>query len=143
MSDEEKVAWVTAASGGLGLLAFVAVLLFRALGITPADDPNFSVPLIICMFIVVVPVWALRTVLLKRNEGADAGPDERDRAITRRADQAKFRILLMACVVVLALAFNGTDHFWIASVVFAGLAMSFVGGAAVEINGYRRGIPAW
>ncbi|MCV9996129.1 hypothetical protein OIU93_17755 [Paeniglutamicibacter sp. ZC-3] len=142
MSDGERVAWVTVASAGLGMLAFAVVVLLRILDGSLAGDQPFSFPMIGCMFLIVVPIWVTRAVLLKRNAGTNMGPDERDRDIVRRADQTKFGILLMACVVVLALAFNGSDHFWIASAVFAGLGLSFLGGAAVQINGYRRGIPA-
>lgn len=143
MPDEEKVAWATVASAGLGMLAFAVVVLLRVLDGTRVGDQPYSFPMIGCMFLIVVPVWVIRAVLLKRNAGTAMGPDERDRDIARRADQAKFGILLMACVIVLALAFNGSDHFWIASAVFAGLGLSFLGGGAVQINGYRRGIPAW
>lgn len=78
-----------------------------------------------------------------RSQREEDGPDERDRDIARRGDQARYQILLCMCVPVLSMAFSGTEHFWIATAVFAGLGTSYLVGAGVQIGGYRRGVPAW
>ncbi|MDQ0095717.1 hypothetical protein [Paeniglutamicibacter psychrophenolicus] len=143
MSSEERVAWVGVASGSAGMLVFVALALIHALGDGRLAGQNYTIPMILCVFVMVAPVWIVRGLLARGRKKTDLGPDERDRDIARRADQAKFQVLLFACVVVLSMAFTGTEHFWIASTVFAGLGFSLLVGAGVQIAGYRRGVPTW
>lgn len=143
MSDEEKVAWVTVAAAGLGMLAFITAVLLHTMGGSPVGEQNYSLPMIACIFVMAVPVGVARGLLLRNQKETITGPDERDRDIARRADQAKFQILLFVCVIVLSMAFTGTEHFWIASTVFAGLGLSLLVGAGMQISGYRRGVQRW
>jgi hypothetical protein len=143
MSNEERVAWVTVVAGGVGMLAFATVILVHALDGSPLGEQRYSIPMIMCLFVMAVPVWTTRWHLLRSDEETDTGPDERDREIARRADQAKFQVLLIACVIVLSMAFTGAEHFWIASFVFAGLGLSVLVGAGMQISGYRRGVQTW
>ncbi|MFL4473179.1 hypothetical protein ACIPVK_04195 [Paeniglutamicibacter sp. MACA_103] len=140
MPDEEKVAWATLGSFGLGMLAFAALVVVRLLGGIPVSEQSYSIPILICMMVMTVPVMVMRAILSRGSGDTDLGHDERDREITRRSDQSRYRVLLLACVVVLSMTFSGTEHFWIASVVFAGLGLSYLVGAAVQISGYRRGV---
>ena len=90
-----------------------------------------------------VPVWVMRAVLLKSSGGEGVGADERDLEIAGCADDAKFRVLLLSSAIVLSFAFNETEHFWIASTIFAGLGLSVIVGAVVQLRGYRSGVRAW
>ena len=143
MSNEERVAWATIAAGGVGMLAFATVVLLQTLGGGPLGEQNYSIPMIMCLFVLAVPVWAMRLHPLRSDEETGTGPDERDREITRRADQAKYQVLLFACVIVLSMAFTGAGHFWIASTLFAGLGLSVLVGAGMQVSGYRRGVQTW
>lgn len=142
MVDEEKTAWVSAISAGLGLLAYL-VFSVVSIGIHPAvEDIGFAFPLLACMFGIVIPIWLLRGSLLRRSETLEIERDERDADIARRGDQARQRLLLITCVIVLSLALNKEEHFWIAGAAFAGVCLSFVIGAGVQISGYRHGVNA-
>ncbi len=142
MVDEEKTAWISAILAGLGLLAYL-VFSVVSLGSHPAvEDIGFEFPLLGCMFGTVVPIWLLRGSLLRRSGTLEIERDERDLDIARRGDQARHRLLLLTCVIVLSLALNKEEHFWIAGAVFAGVCLSFVIGAGVQIGGYRNGVNA-
>lgn len=143
MTGEEKTAWTSAISAGVGLLLYLAFALV-ALGIhSEVEDIDFSLPLLGCMFGIVVPVWLMRGSLLRASGARGIERDERDMDIARRGDQARHQTLLMTCVIILALALNRSDHFWIAGAVFAGVSLSYVIGSAVQISGYRNGVNSW
>ncbi|GAA1870095.1 hypothetical protein GCM10009715_16370 [Paeniglutamicibacter psychrophenolicus] len=143
MADEERISWVSVVSCGLGMLAFAGVVLMRVIGGTAVAEQNYSMPMIACMAVMMVPILAAKIWTGTRNQDKEDGPDERDREIARRGDQARYQVLLATCVPVLSMAFSGAEHFWIAAAVFAGLGTSFIVGAGVQIGGYRRGVPAW
>ncbi|GAA5227963.1 hypothetical protein [Paeniglutamicibacter antarcticus] len=143
MADEEKVAWTTVVSAGIGMLAFAAVVLLCNVAGSVVGEQNYSLQMLACVFVMAVPVWVMRAVLLKSSGGEGVGADERDLEITGRADQAQFRVLLLSSAIVLSLAFNETEHFWIASTIFAGLGLSVIVGAVVQLRGYRSGVRAW
>lgn len=143
MADEEKVAWMTIVSAGIGMMVFAAVVLLSDVAGRATGEQSYSLPMLACVFVMVVPVWVMRAVVLKRNGGENVGADERDLEISRRADQAKFRVLLFSSVIVLSLAFNETGYFWIALAIFAGLGFSGIVGAVVQLSGYRSGVRAW
>src|SRR3954462_401830 len=129
MSSEERVAWVSFVAGGIGMLAFVTVVLIHSMGGSATGEQDYSIPMIMCIFAMVVPVWVSRGLISRERKAAVLGPDERDREIARRAAQVKFQVLLIACVIVLSMVFSGADHFWIASTVFAGLGFSALVGS--------------
>lgn len=143
MADEERFSWVTVVSCGLGMLAFAVTVLMRVSRGTAVEQQNFSMPMIICMLVMSAPILAAKAWVGTRSQREKDGPDERDRDIARRGDQARYQILLCTCVPVLSMSFSGTGHFWIATAVFAGLGTSYLVGAGVQIAGYRRGVPAW
>lgn len=143
MASEEKMAWMTVASAGIGMLAFAAVVLLYHVAGSAVGEQNYSLPMLTCVLVMAVPAWVMRAVLQKRSGGQDLGTDERDLEIARRADQAKFRVLLFSSAIVLSLALNETEHFWIASTIFAGLGFSVMVGAVVQLRGCRSGVRAW
>lgn len=135
MADEEKTAWVSAVSAAAGLLAYL-VFVVAAVG----ND---------------APVAASRVHVRGRHPRLDAARirggrsggqepvrDERDAEIARRGDQTRHHVLLLACAIVLSLALNKTENFWIAGALFAGVSLSFVIGTGVQISGHRHGVSA-
>lgn len=142
MTNEEKTAWTSAISASAGLLAYLVFALAALVRNSNVKEIDFSLPLLGCMFGIVIPIWLMRGSLLRTAKTQEVRLDERDRDIALRGDQARHQILLLTCVIVLALALNQADYFWLAGTVFAGVSLSFVTGAAVQISGYRNGFHA-
>lgn len=135
--------WTTLLAGIAGMVSFVGVVLFYLPGEQPVGESSYSFAMKGCLLLMVIPVFVVQMMLRSRCEDEAQSPDERDREIARRADQIKFQILSFVCVVVLSMAFTGTEYFRIATALASGFILALISGAWVHINGYRRGLPAW
>lgn len=142
MADEEKAAWVCAVSAGAGLVAYLVFSLVSLGNHHVVGEIGFEIPLLLCMFGIVIPLWLHRGALLRGSGARGIERDERDAEIARRGDQSRQQLLLLTCVIVLSLALNQRDHFWIAGALFAGVSLSFVFGSGIQIKAYRNGISA-
>ena len=143
MSDQEKLAWTTLVAGIAGMVSLLGVVLFHVLGKRPLGESNYSMAMIACLLLMVLPAFVVQTALHYKGEVDTQSPDERDRDIARRADQLKFQILTFTCVIVLSMAFTGTAYFWIATTLLSGFSVALICGAWVQVSGYRRGLVAW
>lgn len=143
MANEEKTAWTSLVSAGVGLLLYVVFVLIALDKSESIADIAYSLPLLGCVLCIVGPSWLTRGALPGTAASQEAERDERDVDIARRSDQVRQQVLLLTCVVVLALALGSAEQFWIASAVFAGVSLSFISGSAVQLHGYRTGIRTW
>lgn len=140
MTGEEKTAWTSAISAGAGLIAYLVFALTALSGDIAVAEIDFSLPLLGCMFGIVIPVWVMRGSMLRPAKAQEVGRDERDMDIALRGDRVRHQILLLTFAIVLSLALNEGEYFWIAGCIFVGVSLSFVIGAAVQISGYRNGV---
>ena len=143
MSDQEKLSWTTLVSGTAGMIALVGLVVFHVLGERTVGESNYSMAMIGCLVLMVLPAFVVQAVLHYKGEDDAQSPDERDRDIARRADQIKFQILSFACVIVLSMAFTGAAYFWIATALMSGFSVVLISGAWVQVSAYRHGLAAW
>ncbi len=78
MTGEEKTAWTSAISAGAGLIAYLVFALTALSGDIAVAEIDFSLPLLGCMFGIVIPVWVMRGSMLRPAKAQEVGRDERD-----------------------------------------------------------------
>jgi len=66
--------------------------------------------------------------------------DVRDREITRFGEYASRWFLVAAAAAALVMAMAKWDYFWIANVIYLGFVLWAVGGSALKLAAYRRGL---
>lgn len=142
MSFEEKSAWVQGLMTVGAFGAYLAIVLERAAG-REVSEISYVAPMLLTTLLgVVVAVIAIVAIAILRPSEAER-TDERDRRIERFGEYVGLFGLTPAVMVALGMAMAEVDHFWIANILYGGLALCTVIASGTRILAYRWRYPLW
>ncbi len=139
MSHEEKGTWVALVVSLVTFAAYLAVVLTRLRGSTPAEVA-YAAPMLwtIGTAIVLTIVVRLAVQLVRPSETHRA--DERDRQIGRAGEFTGGLVLAVAMLAPLALTLAQVSYFWIANAIFAAFYLQSWVSSSRKLVAYRRGL---
>ena len=142
MAFEEKSAWITALVSAGAYAAYLIIILERSEDTAFAEVPYVSTLLWIIGASIVALIGAHIAVSIASPKDADK-KDQHDKEIRRHGDYIG-QFFMGACAgAALGMAMAESNHFWIANVIYLGLVLSTVIGAATKITAYRWGFQRW
>jgi hypothetical protein len=137
MSTEEKSTWIV----GVSLIViygwyFTTILIDAAS--TPVDTIDYQDLLVAMVVVFIVIVIAGEIALAAITRRSDR-PDERDRKIDRFGEYIGGYVLGTGMLVVLVMAMNEIEYFWIANAALGIMVLAELVTTVVKIVVYRRG----
>jgi hypothetical protein len=139
MSYEERGVWAYLLASAGAYLAYLAIVVPRLLH-TPAAHVSYLLPLLATTLAAVFIATVVRSALEVARPSDTGQPDVRDRDIARFGEHASRWCLVGGAAAGCFMAFSHWDDFWIANVLYLGLVLAAVVGAAVRVVAYRRGL---
>jgi hypothetical protein len=142
MSSEQKGVWIELAVAITTYVAY-AIAVLGEVARSSWATANYVPFMLGAIGASVVATVIVRTIVAAAGP-KDAGKrDVRDRQIHRFGEYASRWGVIAGAVIALLLAILRVDFFWIANEIYLAFFVSAVISAAVKLDGYSRGIPAW
>ena len=139
MSYEEKGTWVYLVTSAGAYAVYLAIILGR-LASTPAAQVPYVAVLLWTAGASIVASIVGRVLVETASPSDSRRSDVRDREIFRFGEYASRWFLVAGAAVALVLAMAKADYFWIANVIYLGFVLWAVGGSALKLVAYRRGL---
>ena len=137
VSYEEKGSWVYLVTSAGGYAVYLAIMLGRVLS-TPVDRVPYAAVMLWTAGASMVASTAGRTLVTRPGDSRRA--DVRDKEIYRFGEYASRWFLVAGAAAALLMAMARWDYFWIANVIYLGFVLWAVGGSALRLVAYRRGL---
>ena len=137
MSTEEKSTWIV----GVSLIViygwYFATILIEAAS-TPVDTIDYQ-DLLVVMVVVFIGVVIAGEIALAVITRRSDSPDERDHKIDRFGEYIGGYVLGTGMLVVLVMAMNEIEYFWIANTALGVMVLAELVTTVIKIAVYRRG----
>jgi hypothetical protein len=137
MSTEEKSTWIVGVSLILIYGWYFTTILIKAAS-TPVNTIDYQDLLVAMVVVFIGVVIAGEIALAVITRGSD-GPDERDRKIDRFGEYIGGYVLGTGMLVVLVMAMNEIEYFWIANTALGVMVLAELVTTVIKIAVYRRG----
>jgi hypothetical protein len=139
VSYEQKRTWVYLATSAGAYLVYLAIVLGRVAS-TPVGRVPYAAVLLwsIGASIVASIVGGMLVEAARPSDSRQA--DVRDKEIYRFGEYASRWFLVAGAAAALLMAMAKWDYFWIANVIYLGFVLWAVGGSALKLVAYRRGL---
>jgi len=140
----ERNTWTSLVTSAVGVVVY-AVIIGRQLGSRPVAEIEWLSPMLwtigaaIVVSIVAGILWGI--VAGVRDPEERHVEDVRDRDIARLGDRVGQAFLVLGAVGALVLCATDAERFWIAHVLYLGLALSAIVGGVARVVVYRGGMP--
>ena len=139
MSYEEKGTWVDLVTSAGAYAVYLAIIVGRLASTPAAEVPYVSVLLWTTGASIVASIVG-RVVIETASPSDSKRADVRDRDISRFGEYASRWFLVAGAAAALVMAMAKVDYFWIANVIYLGFVLWAVGGSALKLIAYRRGV---
>ena len=139
MSFEEKRTWVYLVTSAGAYVIYLAIMLARVLSTPVAHVPYVAVLLWTTGASIVANMAGRMLVETARPSDSRRG-DVRDKEIYRFGEYASRWFLVAGAAAAMFMAMARWDYFWIANVIYLGFVLWAVGGSALKLVAYRRGL---
>ena len=139
MSYEEKGTWVYLVTSAGAYAVYLAIIVGRLASTPAAEVPYVSVLLWTTGASIVASIVG-RVVIETASPSDSKRADVRDRDISRSGEYASRWFLVAGAAAALVMAMAKVDYFWIANVIYLGFVLWAVGGSALKLIAYRRGV---
>jgi len=139
MSYEEKGTWVYLVTSAAAYLVYLAIMLGRVAS-TPVDQVPYVAVLLWTCGASIVANMAGRMLVEMARPSDSRRADVRDREIYRSGEYASRWFLVAGAAAAMLMAMAKWDYFWIANVIYLGFVLWAVGGSALKLVAYRRGL---
>ena len=139
MSYEEKGTWVYLVTSAAAYLVYLAVMLGRVAS-TPVDQVPYVAVLLWTCGASIVANMAGRMLVEMARPSDSRRADVRDKEIYRSGEYASRWFLVAGAAAAMLMAMAKWDYFWIANVIYLGFVLWAVGGSALKLVAYRRGV---
>ena len=139
MSYEEKGTWVYLVTSAGAYAVYLAIIVGRLASTPAAEVPYVSVLLWTTGASIVASIVG-RVVIETASPSDSKRADVRDRDISRFGEYASRWFLVAGAAAALVMAMAKVDYFWIANVIYLGFVLWAVGGSALKLIAYRRGV---
>ena len=139
MSYEEKSTWVYLVTSAGAYAVYLAIIAGR-LASTPAAQVPYVAVLLWTAGASMVANMAGRILVETASPSDSRRADVRDRDVSRFGEYASRWFLVAGAAVALVMAMAKVDYFWIANVIYLGFVLWAVGGSALKLVAYRRGL---
>ena len=139
MSYEEKGTWVYLVTSAAAYLVYLAVMLGRVAS-TPVDQVPYVAVLLWTCGASIVANMAGRMLVEMARPSDSRRADVRDKEIYRSGEYASRWFLVAGAAAAMLMAMAKWDYFWIANVIYLGFVLWAVGGSALKLVAYRRGL---
>jgi hypothetical protein len=137
MSTEEKSTWIVGVSLILIYGWYFTTILIKAAS-TPVDTIDYQ-DLLVAMVVVFIGVVIAGEIALAAITRRSDRPDERDRKIDRFGEYIGGYVLGTGMLVVLVMAMNEIEYFWIANTALGVMVLAELVTTVIKIAVYRRG----
>jgi len=139
MSYEEKGTWVYLVTSAAAYVVYLVIVLGRLAGTPPAHVSY--VPALLWTTGASIAASVFGRVLVETARPSESRrADVRDRDIYRSGEYASRWFLVAGAAAALVMAMARWDYFWIANVIYLGFVLWAVGGSALKLVAYRRGL---
>jgi len=139
VSYEEKGTWVYLVTSAAAYLVYLAVMLGRVAS-TPVDQVPYVAVLLWTCGASIVANMAGRMLVEMARPSDSRRADVRDKEIYRSGEYASRWFLVAGAAAAMLMAMAKWDYFWIANVIYLGFVLWAVGGSALKLVAYRRGL---
>jgi hypothetical protein len=139
MSYEEKRTWVYLLTSATGYAVYLAIVIGRVIGATVAHVSYVPVLLVTALASMVAATIG-QTLVETARPSDSRRADVRDKEIYRFGEYASRWFLVAGAAAALVMAMAKWQYFWIANVIYLGFVLWAVGGSAVKLRAYRRGM---
>ena len=139
MSHDEKGTWVYLVTSAGAYAVYLVIEIGRVLS-TPVARVPYVALLIWTAGASIVANMVGRTLVETARPSDSRRGDVRDREISRFGEYASRWFLVAGAAVALVMAMAKADYFWIANVIYLGFVLWAVGGSALKLVAYRRGL---
>jgi len=139
MSYEEKGTWVYLVTSAAAYLVYLAIMLGRVAS-TPVDQVPYVAVLLWTCGASIVANMAGRMLVEMARPSDSRRADVRDKEIYRSGEYASRWFLVAGAAAAMLMAMAKWDYFWIANVIYLGFVLWAVGGSALKLVAYRRGL---
>jgi len=139
MSYEEKGTWVYLVTSAAAYVVYLAIMLGRVAS-TPVDQVPYVAVLLWTCGASIVANMAGRMLVEMARPSDSRRADVRDREIYRSGEYASRWFLVAGAAAAMLMAMAKWDYFWIANVIYLGFVLWAVGGSALKLVAYRRGL---
>jgi len=139
VSYEEKGTWVYLVTSAGAYAVYLAIIVGRLASTPAAEVPYVSVLLWTTGASIVASIVG-RVVIETASPSDSKRADVRDRDISRSGEYASRWFLVAGAAAALVMAMAKVDYFWIANVIYLGFVLWAVGGSALKLIAYRRGV---
>jgi hypothetical protein len=139
VSYEEKGTWVYLVTSAAAYLVYLAIMLGRVAS-TPVDQVPYVAVLLWTCGASIVANMAGRMLVEMARPSDSRRADVRDKEIYRFGEYASRWFLVAGAAAAMLMAMAKWDYFWIANVIYLGFVLWAVGGSALKLAAYRRGL---
>jgi MFS family permease len=139
MSYQQKRVWVYLATSAGAYAVYLAIIIGRLQG-TPAAHVQYGWVLLWTTLAAIIASTMGRTLAETVSRGDGRRSDVRDREIDRFGEHASRWFIVGGAAAGFLLALLKADYFWIANVIYLGFVLWAVGGSAIKLVAYRRGL---
>ena len=139
MSYDEKGTWVYLVTSAGAYAVYLVIEIGRVLSTPAARVPYVSLLLWTAGASIVANTVG-RTMVETARPSDSRRSDVRDREVYRFGEYASRWFLVAGAAAGLLMAMARWDYFWIANVIYLGFVLWAVGGSALKIVAYRRGL---
>ena len=139
MSYEVKGTWVYLVTSAAAYLVYLAIMLGRVAS-TPVDQVPYVAVLLWTCGASIVANMAGRMLVEMARPSDSRRADVRDKEIYRSGEYASRWFLVAGAAAAMLMAMAKWDYFWIANVIYLGFVLWAVGGSALKLVAYRRGL---
>ena len=139
MTYEEKGIWVYLVTSAGAYVVYLAIMLGRVAS-TPVDQVPYVAVLLWTCGASMVANMAGRMLVEMARPSDSRRADVRDKEIYRSGEYASRWFLVAGAAAAMLMAMAKWDYFWIANVIYLGFVLWAVGGSALKLVAYRRGL---
>jgi len=139
VSYEEKGTWVYLVTSAAAYAVYLAIMLGRVAS-TPVDQVPYVAVLLWTCGASIVANMAGRMLVEMARPSDSRRADVRDKEIYRFGEYASRWFLVAGAAAAMLMAMAKWDYFWIANVIYLGFVLWAVGGSALKLAAYRRGL---
>jgi hypothetical protein len=136
---EEKGTWVYLVTSAAAYVVYLAIMLGRVAS-TPVDQVPYVAVLLWTCGASIVANMAGRMLVEMARPSDSRRADVRDKEIYRSGEYASRWFLVAGAAAAMLMAMAKWDYFWIANVIYLGFVLWAVGGSALKLVAYRRGL---
>jgi hypothetical protein len=139
MPFREKIAWLSLMAIAVTSGGYFILLLRAGNGGVPPVQVNLGLLVATVIVITLVTMIGAIAIALMNPKDANAGADERDRSVARRAAAGAYHVLLVLVMLAAVTAHLGLGLGGLLNGILAAIVIAELVRCGLEIHGYRRG----